>query len=380
MAKTDITRVASRNALPPRREPYFARLGRGRALGYRAGSDTWIARLTLTGSTVKTYCSLGDFAQLPPTHRYQAALDAATAWFGQQTPGQRDKGRDTVGEAVLAYADYLDQMGRSSADVRFRYKESLDGHRLARISLAALTPEEVLRWRRDLGVGKNGQPSPPATINRKLTFLRAALNHAQSSMPGLSNYAWKIPLKSQTNANRARRIALTKTQRQQFVESLADNPALQDFMRVYCALPIRIGALYDVRVRDYHPEHGTLTIVQDKAGAGRVIQLPEAISATLTKLARGKGRTDFLFSTDGEVRWTDSHMSRQIKARMAKAGMPDGSTAYAVRHGVLTDMIVAGTPLALIAELGGTSEQMLRAHYSKAISRPESRTALEGLL
>ena len=124
------------------------------------------------------------------------------------------------------------------------------------------------------------------------------------------------------------------------------------------------------RVRDFHAAHSSLTIVQDKAGAGRVLQLPEAIAGLIAGLCAGRAPDAYMFRTAEGVRWTDSHLSRQIKHRMAEAGLPAGATAMAVRHGVLTDLIVTGVPLALVAELGGTSEQMLRAHYSKAISRP----------
>jgi hypothetical protein len=57
----DLTRKRERDRLAVRREPYWHRLNKGMALGFRRGPDSWVVRLTATdGKRSKTYHALDD--------------------------------------------------------------------------------------------------------------------------------------------------------------------------------------------------------------------------------------------------------------------------------------------------------------------------------
>ena len=52
-----------------------------------------------------------------------------------------------------------------------------------------------------------------------------------------------------------------------------------------------------------------------------------------------------------------------MKEAAQAAGLPEGSTAYTLRHSVITDLVVAGLDLLTVAQLSGTSVAMIEKHY-----------------
>jgi hypothetical protein len=56
----DLTRKRERDRLSVRREPYWHRLRKGAALGFRRGPDTWVLRYTDRASGKTKYVALED--------------------------------------------------------------------------------------------------------------------------------------------------------------------------------------------------------------------------------------------------------------------------------------------------------------------------------
>ena len=72
-----IERVDVRARLELRREPYWKRISEGRYIGFRkmtkGTAGTWLAR-AYNGESYDPH-PLGDFAEMPESERYDAALD-----------------------------------------------------------------------------------------------------------------------------------------------------------------------------------------------------------------------------------------------------------------------------------------------------------------
>ena len=60
------------------------------------------------------------------------------------------------------------------------------------------------------------------------------------------------------------------------------------------------------------------------------------------------------------------------------ADLPIGATAYTLRHSTITDLVSAGLPLLTIAQISGTSAEMIERHYGHLASDAATK-ALEGL-
>ncbi len=137
MTDSAITTLAGRKKLAPRREPYFRRLSKGRYVGYRAGADTWHARIYLNGTN--------RFDALDDARDYDSAKELAEAWFAELTGGA--KPHFAVDTAI---ADYIENRRIERGDASaHEAKLMLHKHVLAKFKgreVASLTTDELKKW------------------------------------------------------------------------------------------------------------------------------------------------------------------------------------------------------------------------------------------
>nr|WP_255703323.1 tyrosine-type recombinase/integrase [Lysobacter sp. GX 14042] len=194
-----------------------------------------------------------------------------------------------------------------------------------------------------------------------MVAFRAALNEAFKNGDVLSEHAWREALKPYEVTSR-RDLYLTREQRRAF---LAELPAdAQAFCRALCLLPLRPGALAAARVGDFDAGRAILTVRSDKAGEGRPLVLPPASADLLREQIRNKLPTAFIFMrADGSV-WNKDAWKKPITAAAQAASLPPGTTAYTLRHSVITDLVTSGrTDLLTVAKLAGTSVRMIEKTY-----------------
>ena len=178
------------------------------------------------------------------------------------------------------------------------------------------------------------------------------------------------------NANGRRTLYLDRSQRRALIDHLPDDAAA--FVRALCLLPLRPGALAMLTVADFHAKQGTLRIGTDKAGAGRSVLLPEATAGLFREQAKGKmPAAPLLARWDGKTRDKDAWKG-PIKAAAAAADLPAETTAYTMRHSVITDLVADGLDLFTVAALAGTSVAMIERHYGH-LQQERARDALAGL-
>jgi site-specific recombinase XerD len=63
---------------------------------------------------------------------------------------------------------------------------------------------------------------------------------------------------------------------------------------------------------------------------------------------------------------------------VSSAELPKEATAYTLRHSTITDLVRHGLPLLTIAQISGTSAEMIERHYGHLASDAAVK-ALEGL-
>lgn len=380
----DLSRVAVRVKLRPRREPYWQRLAVGRSLGFRpskAGGKhgTWIAKCYDPTTRRKNLHALGDYGDLAANERYAVAKREAEAWCDHVSTGGATKAT-TVKEACERYA-------KDRPDAEGRFRRFVYGDPIARIQLHKLGRPHIVAWRERLEARpalvtrrKKGEavtrPRSAASTNRDMVPLRAALNKAKDDGFIANDAAWAVALRPIKSAGRHRNLYLDRDQRGRLLKSLA--PDLAAFVRGLCLLPLRPGALAALTVADFDARRSELVVSRDKAGNGRKILLPPQTAALLKEQTHGKLPGASLFAQADGKRWSKDYWKWPLKDAASEAGLPPATTAYTLRHSVITDLVTGGLDLLTVAQVSGTSVDMIERHYGH-LRREHAAAALATL-
>ncbi|HEX7128724.1 MAG TPA: tyrosine-type recombinase/integrase [Rhodanobacteraceae bacterium] len=378
----DLGTVKNRERLKARREPYWQKVASGQYLGFRPSNvgkgGTWIARHYDAEARRNRFHSLGDFGELPPSERFGAASKEARQWFDHLSGGGSHK-VVTVQEACERYA-------KDRPDAAARFARYVYNDPIAKVPLHKLTDKQVRAWRRRLEAmpalvtrRKKGRQvtrtRAPATVNRDMVPFRAALNLALDEGEILTARAWRKALEP-AEAKGRRNLYLDREQRRTLLDHLPADAAA--FARGLCLLPLRPGALAALRVSDFDPRRKELAIERDKAGMGRKILLPDETAALLKEQARYKLPAAPLFARLDGKPWDKDAWKGPIKHAARAAGLPEGTTAYTLRHSTITDLVAAGLDLLTVAQVSGTSVAMIERHYGH-LQRERAAEALAGL-
>lgn len=366
----DLSKVGGRERLKPQREPYWQRLFAGCFLGFRpskqGGAGTWIARAYDEHTGKYRFKSLGDFGELAGKARFMAAKGESEAFAKLvETGGVVDAEVETVGDACRVYAEK-----RPEADGRFQ--RHVYGDPLANVKLKKLRRRHIFEWRKRLEnkpalVSRNNRGQKrtreraASTINRDMAALRAAL--AKVIPPGAPNSeaAWQEGLKSIPNANGRRTLYLDRGQRRMLLEHVSKEAA--PFVKALCLLPIRPGAMASLTVANFDKRTSELTIGKDKTGKPRRIKLPTDAAKLMANQSKDKLPSASIFMRTNGKPWDKNTWKFPIAAAVQAAGLPAATTAYTLRHSTITDLVCAGLPILTIAQISGTSLEMIERHY-----------------
>jgi integrase len=369
-----IDTVASREKLKPRREPYWQRVRKGCFVGYRkmtaSGHGAWLARARDEADGSKQlFKPLGEFAELADHLRFDAATKAALAWFDHLGRGGAAR-TSTVSDACARYVRQLraTKPERAVNDAEARLKNYvLSNAKLAATELTKLTPAHLESWRKALremptrGGGRRGEQRSDSTLNRDMTCFRAALNLAYLDGLLTTDFAWRSKLRPIKNAGQRRDLYLDRAQRLKFIQKAPDD--LAAFLRGLCQLPLRPGALAGLQAGDFDRRLKVLKIGQDKSGKDRRIKVPEVTAIFFDAAAKDKLPSAPLLSRADGKAWNKDAWKWPIKAAANAAKLPDGTTAYTLRHSVISDLVHDGLDLLTVAQISGTSVVMIERHY-----------------
>jgi hypothetical protein len=226
----DLSRVKEREALTSRREPYWQRIRPGCFLGYRPsvreGAGTWIARAYDDQRQGYHLQALGDFAASPGRDRFALAKKEAENFADLvDVGGLADDRAETVEEACRRYA-------KTNTEAEGRFRRHVYNDPIAKLKLRKLRRAPLRGWRQRLEekpvlVGRSKvkdtvtRPRAPASVNRDMAMLRAALNKVLAHGAPETEAAWQEALKPIRNADRQRTLYLDRIQRRALLQQIA---------------------------------------------------------------------------------------------------------------------------------------------------------------
>lgn len=386
MTTIDLKQVKTRAKLKPRRDPYFQQIRLGVHLGWRKmaadSTATWSVRVQTESSHGvfrREFKQFGTLDHLPESARHDEALRQALEFATHLQKGGIAAPM-TIRDACDKYITYLS--GRKPASSVSATQKRINNlilqdAKFASLELSKINQRIIAGWRAALvnrpvyrGSGRGNKPSvatdkPRAnsTINRDTSTLRAVLNHAHDEGWLISDIAWRKELKPIANADGKRELALSREERRRLVQ--AADAGIAPFIKALCLLPLRPGAVAALRVSDYDARLKTLRISVDKAGANRIIMLPDTTAKFFTQHCKNKTSAAFIFSKPDGSMWNKDLWKWPFKAAVKEAALPEQATAYTLRHSVLTDLVTANkVDLNTIATIAGTSVLMIQKHYA----------------
>jgi integrase len=394
--RLDISKSTAREALPSRDAPYWQRVSRGCSIGFRRRSTNlpglWMARFHDAPTGRLLYSSLGTFEHLQPAERFDEARRVAEEWF-RRVGGGADLTIRTVGDACRDYVGTVKtdrerpDAVRVAAEIEARFRRLVFPDPIANVVLSRLREKHVTAWRERLtklpaaaGRRKTDRMTKPragSTINRDMTPLRAALNHACALGAVGSDIAWLKALKPIEGADGRREEYLTREERKLMVAKADDE--IRPFLKALALLPLRPGAMSKLTRGDYDDRNKVLRVKVDKGHKPRDIKLPPATALFFDEIAKGKlPSAPLLRRYDGSA-WDKDSWKKPIKTAAGAAGLPPSVSAYTMRHSTITDLVNdTDLPLLTVAQISGTSVAMIERHYGK-LRQDRAAVALETL-
>lgn len=365
----------SRLKLPVARKPIFERIGDGISLGYRRNqvAGTWVVRVAdgKGGSWTKAIGTADD-------HEDANGNSILTFWEAQDKArltargGEEDAKREpiTIAKALENYLAHLESKNaRTALDTRQR----LTKHFLptfAERPLASVTKTQLEVWVSSL-VLKSSDPElvrrSKDTANRVLSMVKAAFNHAmRDPSNGIKDDTpWRLvsPYKA---VGRPRDVHFSIEQAQALIAS-ADEPYFKNLIIAGFLTGARYGELAACKVGDFLPNAGAIKISAGKTGS-RTIILQQAAVEFFKRVVGLRCRYEPLLPRADSKHWGRSHQARPMRAALAKAGLDEHGTFYALRHSYISRAIEGGIPLTVIAENCGTSVRMIESTYAKVLA------------
>lgn len=411
----EIDTVSKRAKLTVRKNPYWLGVSGGRggvSLGYRKaakGAGVWIAKIVVDGSrSEEKLATADDDGALNGSLSYKAAVVAALDWSRQQhaaLEARRLAGTNgpTVRSAIDAYVQTRSKRSkREGQNALGRMKRhALSDKEFADTPLAKLRSGTLDAWRSRLNVSKpgsppleKGQPRPmaPATINRLLNDVRAALNAAAEAhrreLPANLAAEIKVGTRAESVTGEARKQLLTDAQIRAAVDAAFQ--ADEDFGRLVllaAATGARYSQLTALKVRDFQVAAKRLMMPGSKKGrAARArppvaVPLADDVAARLVPAIADRNLDEPLlfrwaYRSVGPFKWEKDHrrawgaayeVENYWSAVVDRAELPGGTIMYAFRHSSIVRQLRAGLPIRLVASLHDTSTEMIEKHYSAFI-------------
>lgn len=361
---------SARLRLPVRGKPYFVKLSRGLALGYRRTktAGTWVARVTRDGSDwTQAIGTADDHEETGPGILTFEAAQARARVIARG--GEPDSDNSVQGALDRYEADLKTRGGDVNNAKRVRCHLT---EKLAKKTVGSLTAGELREWRDRLATKMTR-----ASVIRTANALKASLNRAADTDERITNRdAWKVGLKTRGAAGEARNVILTEAQVRAIVAAAyRDSDAFGEFVDVIAVTgtrPSQAARLQGDDVQcgdDGSKRQPRLMMPVSRKGGGvkKLTHRPVPITEALARRLAGR-RGTLLVQSDGSPWGGNSHSVGYAKIVKAAGLDPSVVTIYALRHTSIVRQLLANVPVRVVAALHDTSVAMIELTYSKHIA------------
>jgi len=374
------TRTA-RLKLPIRKKPYTARVAPGVRVAYRrnetASSWSVIAADGKGGNWMQQFATADDHEEAngETVLDFWQATERARIIARSNKDPDADRGKPiTVGKALDSYeADLKARDGDPYNAQRVRVHLS---DTLASETVALLTSPRKFRHWRD-GLRKKGLL--PASVNRTCAAFQAALEHAASLDPRITNQsAWRTGLAALPDAEQSRNIIIPDDAVLRVIPAAyEESPQFGRLVELAAVTGARVSQLARLEVGDLQGDRADPRLMMPSARNGkgrkrierRPVPIPLNLVTALKQASVGKSSEAPLLTRPDGAPWRHSDHRHPFARAVKAAGLdPAVVTLYALRHSSIVRQLLANVPIRVVAVQHDTSVVMLERTYSKHIA------------
>lgn len=383
-----------------RTAPYWNILRFCRHIGLekRAGKPAyWLARVRKTNGGYRQKRLMRADIGNPLGSGYEAALDRAEEWF-KETETRTVSARSypvgvtqnvryvsggigfTVGDALLDYVEWKRLAATQKTFeslvslINFHLIPALGDTQLSELTGRRLTDfcRAVLesppkRGNRKIGprreisdLTKDQLRRRKGTLNTLLGILRVAAQMAWENGEVETERVWRC-IRRVPNLEVPRQVFLSREECHRLIR--ACRPDLADLVRAALYTGCRVSELSELRVRDVGKDVFGLYIAPGKSHRSRFVFLPtEGMRFFLAK-CEGKGADERIFRNRNGHLWDGKH-KHLFKEAVLAASLPKEFVFHGLRHTYASQLVQAGTPLAVVArQLGHANTDTVSRTY-----------------
>lgn len=315
---------------------------------YKRGAVYWIRFTTPDGRELRETAATGDRKKAQEYHDQRKADCWRIAKLGEQP-------RHTWQEAVIRWIEANPEHSHLEDIKRiFRDADPLLGH----LYLDQINPEMIEVITHHFRTGTRKPTLKPLSVNSKLSAIRAVLNAAQG-------WGWCVAPKIKPLPVIERRLRwITREEADRLIAELP--PHVASMARFSLATGLREKNVCELEWNQIDLERRIAWIHADQAKARRIITIPLNSDAVVVLREQQSQHSRYVFT------WRGRPLSRANRkawqAALKRAGL-EGLRWHDLRHTWASWHVQAGTPLAVLKELGGwaTLEMVMRyAHLAPA--------------
>ena len=198
------------------------------------------------------------------------------------------------------------------------------------------------------------------TVNTLIGILRLAMRMAWENGEIESDRVWRC-IRRLPNTDLPRHIFLSRPQCRALLDVC--RPDLRDLVKASLYSGCRVSELARMQVEDVGAGVFGIYVRPSKNGRARyVVQSKEGMSFFL-HATRARKQDDLLFRMESGNQWRGGH-KHLFKAAVREAGLPDSFVFHGLRHTYASQLVQAGTPLAVVAkQLGHASTDTVSRTY-----------------
>lgn len=376
-----------RRGFPVRKNPYYRLLSYGRAIGYlrrETALSQWVARYTDQGGRYHSRrLGLADTYPHGPdaeVYSFREAVDLAEAWFGTATVtararSTRDLGRRLelvwtrprgssdrylLGDALAEWLEWKRLSGAPSS----HYVDLCRINRniipllgnvpaidIDRTWLVRFAEDMLARPPRKKETVKQGSLSPEyirrrkKTINAHISIVRQALLMAWESKridDDRPYRSWRLL----PNVHQPRLLHLSRPECRLLLEHCADD--LRELVLGALYTGCRFAELSGMRTRDVGSDGFGVYVAPGKTRHSRFVFLPDEGMTFFLDLLKRREPGALLFARREGGPWRHS-VKATFKTAVLDAGLDPAFGFHGLRHTYASQLVQAGTPLAVVA-------------------------------